>query len=162
MPYRFSYVQKGQNPKQNPQLNLPNAAATYAVGGMATHWTCCVPRGNAKGSSPELSSLIGVPEWEHLYKEAERLLNKNDDVFNESVRQKAILKALEGKFQSITTLPIAAERVSSDKFSVRWTGVDTVLGENNIKLLNNENSRFCIKVIKFFFKNMISVFLVYR
>ena len=37
-----TFRRSGQNADQRPRYNLP-AAATYNVGGMATHWTCACP-----------------------------------------------------------------------------------------------------------------------
>ena len=147
--FSYSYVQKGQNPKQKPYENLPNAAATYAVGGMATHWTACTPRENGEGERPERSNLFGDEEWKSMYSEAEFLLNTHSDVFDDSLRQQAILKALQPDFPEVRPLPLGVERVKNDcTFLVKWTGADNVLGENNIQLLNVPDSRFSIKVRK--------------
>ena len=115
---------------------------------MFTHWTCCTPRQNSKGPRSERSTLLTEKEWDSLYSEAEVLLNTHSNVFDGSIRQQAIWEALKGEFyhEKLCSLPLAVERVYSKKFSVKWTGADTILGENNIKLLQDENQRFCIKV----------------
>ena len=115
---------------------------------MFTHWTCCTPRQNSKGPRPERSTLLTDEEWGSLYKEGEILLNTHSGEFNGSIRKQAILDALKGEHyhDKICPLPLGVERVDSKKFSVKWTGVDNILGENNIKLLQDGNPRFCIKV----------------
>src|SRR5947209_493539 len=63
-------VWRNQNPEQDPFRNLPGAAASYGVGGMATHWTCATPR---QHPTIERSLLVSADEWNQLYAEAERL-----------------------------------------------------------------------------------------
>ena len=151
------YVQRGYNPKQQAHDNLPNASATYAVGGMATHWTACTPRQNADGERPERSNLLGREEWDKLYTEAEFLLNTHDNVFDVSLRQQAVLRALLPEYPDIKPLPLGVEKVKNESmFLVRWTGADNVLGENNINLLNVPDSRFCIKVRSNFYLCLFS------
>ena len=116
---------------------------------MSTHWTACTPRENSKGPRPERSTLLTEEEWNNLYDEAEILLNTHNDVFDGSIRQQAIQIALNEQFNKICPLPLGVERVHSKKFSVKWTGADNVLGEKNIRLLQSENPRFCIKVHKY-------------
>ena len=140
-------MQKGQNPNQDPYYNLPNAAATYAIGGMSTHWTACTPKEYARGERPERSDLLTEKEWNCLYMEAEHLLNTHSNVFDSSIRQKAILNALLPQFPDIVPLPLGVEKVKNESmFLVKWTGADTVLGEDNIQLLNAKDSRFSMKV----------------
>jgi pyranose oxidase len=70
-------IRSGQNPRQDPAKNLPAAAATYAVGGMFTHWTCNTPRHH-----PTMEQIPFVPaeEWDRLYSEAERVFNVHTGV----------------------------------------------------------------------------------
>lgn len=77
MPRRF--VSENKNPQQDPFVNLPKAAATYAVGGMSTHWTACTPRVYQQYRSP----LIDSDTWDSLYEEAE-LLNTNQNMFDDT------------------------------------------------------------------------------
>ena len=153
----FRYVQKGYNPKQQAHDNLYNASATYAVGGMATHWTASIPRQDAEGERPERSNLLDKKEWDKLYTEAELLLNRHNNVFDNSIRQQAILRALLPQYTDIVPLPLGVERVTNESmFLVRWTGADNVLGEKNLNLLNVPDSRFRIKV-----KSNILVYIPY-
>ena len=89
IPCRF--VKDGQNPDQSPYDNLPDAAATYAVGGMATHWTAAVPR---EHPTIERSILIEDSEWERLYDESEKLLKKSNTLFEHSIRNTLVKKVL--------------------------------------------------------------------
>src|SRR5438309_11460503 len=57
-------VHNNQNPKQAPGVNLEAAAATYAVGGMATHWTCATPRHHPV---LERATCIDAGDWDELY-----------------------------------------------------------------------------------------------
>ena len=144
----YRYIQQGYNPNQDPNYNLPNASATYAIGGMFTHWTCCTPRQNSKGPRPERSTLLRDEDWESIYTEGELLLNTHSDVFNGSIRQQAIWEALKGEYfhEKICPIPLGVEKAESKKFSVKWTGADIILGESIIKLLQDDSSRFCLKV----------------
>ena len=132
--YRF--VKDGQNPDQSPYDNLPDAAATYAVGGMATHWTAAVPRQHPK---VERSSIIGDEEWQVLYEESEKLLNKSDDLFENSIRNTKVKKVLNDTYREEITepkylpqnLPLAGVR--KKKEFVMWSGSNTILGEDLVK-----------------------------
>jgi pyranose oxidase len=125
------FVQKNQNPDQDPDRNLEGAATTYAVGGMATHWTCAVPRHHP---TVERSSIISDPEWNRLYHEAEELLNKRTDAFDHSIRHSIVRDALEKEFTElpreypVQNLPLAVEWHSDCPELFRWSGSDTVLG----------------------------------
>ena len=81
-----------QNPEQNPHENLDGAAVTYAVGGMATHWTCATPRHHV---SMERSNIVPGEEWEKLYKEAEELLLTHNDSFDNSIRNTIVRETLQ-------------------------------------------------------------------
>ncbi len=125
-----------QNPEQRGHLNLPAAAATYAVGGMATHWTCAVPRFH-----PEVERQydgrrypIDEKEMDRLYDEAESLLARSTSVFASSARHLLVQHVLQRageEFADITELPLAvSDRADSAQTSaVTWSAADTVLGE---------------------------------
>ena len=72
-----------QNPDQSPYDNLSDAAATYAVGGISNHWTAAVAH---QHPAVERSSIIDYEEWQVLYEESGKLLNKSDDFFQNSIR----------------------------------------------------------------------------
>ena len=93
IPCRF--VKDGQNPDQSPYDNLPDAAATYAVGGMATHWTAAVPR---EHPTIERSILIEDSEWERLYDESEKLLKKSNTLFEDSIRNTLVKEVLKATY----------------------------------------------------------------
>jgi pyranose oxidase len=127
---------RNQNPEQRKHLNLPAAAATYAVGGMATHWTCAVPRFH-----PEVERRYGGQnypiddkEMDRLYDEAESLLARSTRVFASSARHllvKRILQRAGEEFADVTELPLAvSDRADSARTSaVTWSAADTVLGD---------------------------------
>lgn len=130
------FSMRNQNPEQQEHLNLPAAAATYAVGGMATHWTCAIPRFH-----PEVERRyagqdypIGDAEMDGLYQRAESLLARSTSVFAASARHLLVKKVLQqagAGFDDITELPLAvSERADSDRTSaVTWSAADTVLGD---------------------------------
>lgn len=125
------FVQNNQNPEQDPAKDLTAAAATYAVGGMATHWTCATPRHHP---SIERSDLIPPEEWDSLYQAGERLLNTRTDVFEHSVRHQVVADVLRSEYTdlpepyNVQNLPLAVERRLDNPRYVHWTGADTVLG----------------------------------
>ena len=146
--YRF--VMDGQNPDQSPYDNLPDAAATCAVGGMATHWTAAVPRQHPK---VERSSIIDNEEWQVLYEESEKLLKKSDDLFQNSIRNTVVKEVLNETYEEEITeseclpqnLPLAGVR-KKEEF-VMWSGSDTILGEDLVKdIKSGDCSKIQLKV----------------
>lgn len=125
------FVHNNQNPEQNPFLNLPGAGVTYAVGGMATHWTCATPRHHPKW---ERSAIYSAEEWERLYTEAEKVLNTHRHEFDNSMRHTVVRETLQAEFSElpaewgVQNLPLAVERRQDNPEFVHWTGTDTVLG----------------------------------
>jgi pyranose oxidase len=125
------FVHNNQNPDQDPNRNLPAAAASYIVGGMATHWTCATPRHHP---SVELADCIPTAEWDDLYTQAETLLNTRRDAFEHSIRHQVVREALVTEFRelpepyAVQNLPLAVERRRDNPRFVRWSGSDTVLG----------------------------------
>lgn len=149
-------MKDGQNPDQSPYDNLPDAAATYAVGGMATHWTAAVPRQHPE---VERSSLIANEEWNTLYKESEKLLKKDDELFEKSIRNTMVKDVLnktydEELIKSGTkkkyfpqNLPLAGVRKHQE--FVIWTGGNTILGEDLVKdIKSGDSSNIQLKVCK--------------
>jgi pyranose oxidase len=125
-------VHNAQNPEQDRDKNLPGAAATYAVGGMATHWTCATPRHH-----PTIERYDGIPaaEWEKLYAEAEKLLGTRLDQFDCSIRNTVVREALQKEYSKlqppyeVQNLPLAVKRRKDNPELVTWSGTDTVLGD---------------------------------
>ncbi|MFD5428201.1 GMC oxidoreductase [Streptomyces sp. NPDC127084] len=121
-----------ENPEQDTYRNIPAASVCYAVGGMATHWTCATPRHH-----PLLERYDGVPEedWDRFYSDAEHILGVSSREFDHSVRQRLLIDALRGEFHElpepygVQSLPLAAERRAGNPSMVRWAGSDTVLGD---------------------------------
>ncbi|MEV3972850.1 pyranose oxidase [Streptomyces sp. NPDC050698] len=130
------FSMRNQNPEQKKHVNLPAAAATYAVGGMATHWTCAVPRFH-----PRVERRNGGEEYpiddkkmDGLYDEAENLLGRQTGVFASSARHllvKQVLRKAGQEFTDVAELPLAvSDRADSEHTSaVTWSAADTVLGD---------------------------------
>ena len=127
-----SSIRSANNPRQDPTRNLESAAVSYGVGGMFTHWTNNTPRAH-----PDLEriSFIASEEWDSLYDRAEALLNTRTDVFDKSVRHRAVIAALASHYGArlpdgygVQSLPTAGERRSDNDEFVHFTGADTVLG----------------------------------
>jgi pyranose oxidase len=125
------FVLNNQNPDQDPAKNLPGAAVTYAVGGMATHWTCATPR---QHPTVERSDIYSDAEWDRLYGHAEQLLNTHKNEFDRSMRHVAIREALAAEYDELVApyqvqnLPLAVERRKDNPELVHWSGTDTVFG----------------------------------
>ena len=125
------FVLNNQNPDQDPVVNLPGAAVTYGVGGMATHWTCATPRHHP---TLERSDIYDDAEWDRLYTAGEGLLNTHQHEFDDSMRHNIVRDALAGEFTElpepyhVQNLPLAVERRKDNPQLVHWSGTDTVFG----------------------------------
>ena len=121
-----------QNPEQDPIKNLDGAAATYAVGGMATHWTCATPRHH-----PDIERYkdISAKEWDDLYAEAETLLGTRRNEFDKSIRNTVVRETLENEYSELKSpyqvqrLPLAVKRRDGNDEFVTWSGTDTIFGD---------------------------------
>ncbi|HKJ69379.1 MAG TPA: NAD(P)-binding protein, partial [bacterium] len=125
------FVLNNQNPEQDTATNLPGAAVTYAVGGMATHWTCATPRHHP---SVERSDIYDDTEWDKLYSQAEELISTHSHEFDHSIRHRVVRSTLANEFSEleepyqVQNLPLAVERREEHPEFVQWSGTDTVLG----------------------------------
>ena len=121
-----SYMINNINPEQMAEKNLPAAATTYAIGGMATHWTCCIPRTRGQ----QVPSVIPQKEWDELYPIAEGFLGFTADIFHSSLRQQVIKKELLKKYEAerVVPMPIAGKLNAKNPHLITWGGADTVLG----------------------------------
>lgn len=127
------FVLNNQNPEQKKRDNLGASAATYAVGGMATHWTCAVPEFHAtleREYNNEKYPIEGS-EMDKLYKDAAALLQKSETVFASSARHLVVREVLHrAEFNTVKELPLAVskrpDQAKSD--AVHWSAADTVLG----------------------------------
>ncbi len=123
------YRMNGVNPEQQEWDNVPAAMASFNVGGMGAHWTCCTPRPEGSERIP----FIDARTWDGLIAEAEKLIHTTQEAFTESLRGRVVREALAAGFDSrlpvgrkVQMLPLACERWN--KRWVQWTGVDTILG----------------------------------
>lgn len=142
------FVSENMNPEQDPFVNLPKAAATYAVGGMSTHWTACTPR----EYKSERSALFSPEIWDSLYKEAEKLLNTNQNMFDDTkidsfgggapggirhfIRNNLVRDVLRETYPDLKEstampqyLPLAGVRRQDAPEYITWSGANTVLGD---------------------------------
>ncbi|CAF1252951.1 unnamed protein product [Rotaria sp. Silwood1] len=127
-PHSPNFLITNINVNQNPNVNLPAAAVTYAVGGMATHWTCCTPRTLIGVERPGEEYGITHCEWEELYSEAETFFKTDTTLFENSIRQQVLqdyLKKIYG--DRVAPMPIAGFRDPNKNF-ITWSGANTVLG----------------------------------
>jgi pyranose oxidase len=112
-------------------ISLDACIATYAVGGMATHWTGVTPRHHPV---VERAGCIPDTEWDSLYREAETLLNTHTDVSADSICHQVVRDALAAEYTDLRApygvqhLPLAAQRREDSSRLLRWSGADTVLG----------------------------------
>jgi pyranose oxidase len=127
------FVLNNQNPEQKKLDNLAASAATYAVGGMATHWTCAVPEFHPtlERSYNGESYPIDADTMDTLYQEAAALLHRSETVFASSARHLLVKEVLHrARFTTVKELPLAvserADRATSG--AVHWSAADTVLG----------------------------------
>lgn len=150
-----SGARNAENPDQDPYRNIPAAAACYAVGGMATHWTCVCPRHHP---TMERYNGISAADWEHYYNEAELLLSVQQGVFDHSVRQRLLVDALRTEFSELPTdyqvqdLPLAVSRIPNNRRMVTWTGVNTILGDladvgNNTEKFRILSQHLCTRLV---------------
>ncbi|KAF5127241.1 Pyranose 2-oxidase [Metarhizium anisopliae] len=113
------YTRNGQNPDQDANTNLAEAAASRVVGGMGSHWTCCTPRQHPNERLPEFKAVYDN------YDRAEHLFNTTTTAFDHSVRQQLIMHTLEKAFPTrpIKAMPLACRRNESPDNTnyVEWT-----------------------------------------
>jgi len=141
---------------------LPGASVTYAVGGMATHWTACTPR---EHPTIERSNLLTDEEWDKFYTEAEGFLKTNQEMFEKSIRNTVVKEKLIETYPELKqekekpqNLPLAGERNKAVPDLITWSGGDTVLGDELINMLGTKDSKFVLKVI--FIKQLQLSFLL--
>lgn len=124
-------IRSAHNPDQDPTTNMPEAAVSYGVGGMFTHWTGVTPRLHPT----ELPVCLPRQEWGHLYDRAEALVGTRSDVFRDSIRNTIVKEALERHYKGrlpdhygVQDLPYAGQRRHDNDEFVHNTGADTILG----------------------------------
>ncbi|KAJ5662053.1 uncharacterized protein N7477_009669 [Penicillium maclennaniae] len=105
-------IYNGQNPKQDPTVNLDANAVARNVGGMSTHWTCATPE-QLKGL--ERSTIFTDDEWTALYKRAKDLIGTRTDVLEDSIRQELVLQILKD------------EETKKNKDFIIWSSSSTIL-----------------------------------
>ncbi|KIJ51187.1 GMC oxidoreductase [Sphaerobolus stellatus SS14] len=128
--FKETLICQGNNPKQDPRLNLKDFAVTRTVGGMATHWTCACPFPDEEEIA---NNPIDKSELKTLLTRASKLLNVHDDQYDSSIRHTVVKKWLTDKLPRkrgvVRSLPLGVERRQDNPHYVTWTGTDTVLGD---------------------------------
>jgi choline dehydrogenase-like flavoprotein len=119
-------------------VGMPAAAASACVGGMGTLWTCAVPEPRDSERIP----FIDDAQWRTDLEVAGNLLARTTDAFHDSPHVSAIRSRVAELFddllpadRKVGILPVAGN-VQTDG-SLRWAGVDTVLGSARINLRPN-------------------------
>jgi pyranose oxidase len=116
-----------QNPDQNADLNMHDAAVMYSVGGMFSLWS-----GFAPSPEPfERTPLISDAEWDVVLPIAHKLYDTHDDAFEPSVVAGGIRKVLGDEGYNVHSPVMGAKKrgFKSDlAHFVTWTGADTILG----------------------------------
>ncbi|KAB8202115.1 hypothetical protein BDV34DRAFT_215768 [Aspergillus parasiticus] len=115
----------GQNPRQDPAVNLDANGVARNVGGMSTHWTCATPRQN---QMEERSDIFTEKEWDRLYDEAEKLIGTRTDVLNDSIRQELVLRILNDEYgkRPAKPLPLAAKKKNDKTTFITWSSSSTI------------------------------------
>jgi pyranose oxidase len=119
-----------ENAEDLRQSQMPAAACSTNVGGMAAHWTCACPRpGNG-----ERIPFIPDEEYEHAFSRAEELLCVTQSAFEESAEGLAIRRILGSIFnerlssdRQVQPMPLAC--ISKENGERYWVGPDVILGE---------------------------------
>ncbi|ORY21517.1 hypothetical protein BCR39DRAFT_553373 [Naematelia encephala] len=115
--------------------DLPGASATYAVGGMATHWTCATPRPHPDEMPKDLPYSDDEAEWDRRYSFCEKLIGTNQSPFDDLVGQQIVKHALNEAIpeREIKGLPLAVH-VDQGKYPhyphLHWSGCDTIMGSS--------------------------------
>ncbi|MFY9927990.1 MAG: GMC oxidoreductase [Streptosporangiaceae bacterium] len=109
---------------------MPAAALASCVGGQGVLWTCAVPEPH----DTERIGFIPDSEWDEAISVAARLLCRTTEAFSGSAMTTAVAGRLAELFgpllpagRDVGVLPVAGQ-VRADG-TMRWTGVDMILGE---------------------------------
>ena len=119
-------IEKGEDLDNN---DMPAAACSTNVGGMAAHWTCACP----KPGNSECIPFIPADEYEHAFSKAEALLSVTQQAFPESPEGIAIQNILGSIFnpklskdRQVQPMPLACK--VDDNGKRYWVGSDVILG----------------------------------
>ncbi|KAF7589484.1 hypothetical protein BBP40_004238 [Aspergillus hancockii] len=146
-------IYNGQNPHQDPTVNLDANGVSRNVGGMSTHWTCATPR---QHKTVERSNIFNDEEWTDLYDTAEKLIGTSTTVLDNSIRQALVKQILrnEYKLRQPAPLPLAAKNNTKNEDFIIWASSSTILGpikdkidEDNIKLFTLWSQAHCEQLI---------------
>jgi pyranose oxidase len=114
---------------------MPAAAASACVGGMGTLWTCAVP----EPRDSERIGFIDEREWRAALDVSGRLLSRTMAAFADSPHVSVIRERIASLFddrlpvdRKVGILPVAG--LPQPDGALRWTGVDTVLGDARVDL----------------------------
>jgi choline dehydrogenase-like flavoprotein len=119
-----------ENAEDLKKNEMPAAACSTNVGGMAAHWTCACPRpGNA-----ERIPFIPDEEYEQAFTKAEELLSVTQSAFPKSAEGMAIQRILGSIFNNqlskdrqVQPMPLACK--TNEKGERYWVGPDVILGK---------------------------------
>ena len=122
-----------QNPRQNPNTNMPNAAECNVLGGAFAMWSCFAPSPVDFEMRPFVEQgLVSPQEWRTVLPLAHKLYNTHTDAFEPSALNRALGTVFQqkGYERPLENLPMGAEfRYQNERgYFVTWTSSDTILG----------------------------------
>ncbi|RVD89575.1 uncharacterized protein DFL_000578 [Arthrobotrys flagrans] len=118
----FSSVIQNDLTPLSSSSSMPGAAATLAIGGMSTHWTCVTA---APHPTLEAPKLFPEAQWTPLLSEAQDLLNTNSTTYDTSTRQENLKNVLNASGHSFKSTPLACQKAEDGK--IVYTSTSTIL-----------------------------------
>ncbi|KAK6337135.1 hypothetical protein TWF718_009919 [Orbilia javanica] len=129
-------IQNDLIPLSSSSSSMPGAAATLAIGGMSTHWTCVTP---APHPTLEAPKLFTESQWKDLISDAQELLDTNSSTYDTSTRQNSLKNILNASGHDFKPTPLACKKDETGRiiYSSTSTILSHILASENFTLLPN-------------------------